>query len=337
MQQKQQQNRQAAGGSVPGVGPNMPQPGSMPNNSMSRNQQFPSQASGATSPSNQQSMPQQHQQPQQPQNGGFPFGPNQMNPGANASNSQMLGAVGGMNMNNLTNQQRLMMMQHQQQQMRAGGSGNPAMMNSDAYAMVQERARQEQQQRMSQANSPTNAGSPPMSSSFGSDTNNFPALRSNSTIPGIARSTRSPSDGAPSPMSPQIPRGPTQDMRRMMDPSMGRGGMGQMPGFNQQMPNWQQKNQLGQQQQSMSMGQLQPTNYGLPQGTGGNSFGGGQNWGTNQYPMASSPNSGGVYQDQSMISRQSSSTPAPQMQGSPPPQQTLQNEFEMFNWGGGSQ
>ena len=25
------------------------------------------------------------------------------------------------------------------------------------------------------------------------------------------------------------------------------------------------------------------------------------------------------------------------MQGSPPPQQTLQNEFEMFNWGGGSQ
>ncbi|KIM83981.1 hypothetical protein PILCRDRAFT_421619 [Piloderma croceum F 1598] len=289
----------------------------MPNNGMPRNQQFPGQASGATSPSNQQSMPQQHQQPQQPQNGGFPFGPNQMNPGANVSNSQMLGA-------------------HQQQQMRAGGSGNPAMMNPDAYAMVQERARQEQQQRMSQANSPANAGSPPMSSSFGNDTNNFPALRSNSTIPGIARSTRSPSDGAPSPMSPQMPRG-TQDMRRMMDPSMGRGGMGQIPGFNQQMPNWQQKNQLGQQQQSMSMGQLQPTNYGLPQGTGGNSFGGGQNWGTNQYPMASSPNSGGVYQDQTMISRQSSSTPAPQMQGSPPPQQTLQNEFEMFNWGGGSQ
>lgn len=314
----------------------MPQPSSMqgmPNNGMPRNQQFPGQTSGATSPSNQQSMPQQHQQPQQPQNGGFPFGSNQMNPGANASSSQMLGAVGGMNMNNLTNQQRLMVMQHQQHQMRAGGSANPAMMNPDAYAMAQERARQEQQQRMSQANSPTNAGSPPISSSFGSDTNNFPALRSNSTIPGIARSTRSPSDGVPSPMSPQMPRG-TQDMRRMMDPNMGRGGIGQIPGFNQQMPNWQQKNQLGQQQQP-SMGQMQPANYSLPQGTGGNSFGGGQNWGTNQYPMASSPNSGGVYQDQTMISRQSSSTPAPQMQGSPPPQQTLQNEFEMFNWGGG--
>lgn len=340
MLQKRQQNEQASGGSGPGAGPSMPQQGSvsgMPNNGMrNQQQQFPGRVGGATSPANQPLMAQQQQQ-QQPQNGTFPFGQNQMNSGTSASNSQMMGAMGGLNMNNLTPQQRqLLMIQHQQQQMRASGSGNPAMMNPDAYAMVQERSRQEQQQRMSQANSPTNAGSPPMSSSFGNDTNPFPALRSNSAIPGIARSTRSPSDGALSPMSPQMPRGPTQDMRRMMNSSMS-GGMGQMSGFNQQMPNWQQKNQLGQQlQQSVPMGHLQQApNYGVQPGAGGNSFGGSpvsnHNWGTNQYPMASSPNSGG-YPDQTMIPRQSSSTPAPQMQGSPTAQQTSPNEFDLFNW-----
>lgn len=228
--------------------------------------------------------------------------------------------------------------------MRAGGSGNPAMINAETYAMAQERLRQEQHQRLSQANSPTNAGSPPMSSPFSNDANSFPVLRSNSAIPGIARSTRSPSDGATSPMSPQISRGPSQDMRRMMNPNMG-GGMGQMQGFNSQMSNWQQKNQLGQLQpmpMPMPMGHLQPPNYGLQPSASGNSFGGGltsnQNWGSNPYPMVPSPSSGGYQPEQMMISRQSSSTPAPQMQpqsNSPPIQQTSLNEFEMFNWGGG--
>jgi hypothetical protein len=310
----------------------------LPNNGM-RNQQFPGQTgqvSGSTSPPNQ---PQQHP----PQNSNFTFNQNQMNPGANAPNPQLTGGLGGMN---VTPQQRqLLMMQQQQQQhqqMRASGSGNPAMMNSEAYAMAQERSRQEQQQRMSQAHSPPNNSSPPMSSSFGNDAILFPALRSNSTIPGIARSTRSPSDGAPSPMSPQMSRGSSQDMRRMMNPNMGAsmgGGMGQMPGFNQQMPNWQPKNQLGQQQQSIPIGNLQMPNFGVQPGAA-NSFASGltsnQNWGVNQYPMASSPNSGGYLLEPSMPARQSSSTPAPQMQshGSPPIPQILPNEFEMFSWGG---
>lgn len=337
LQQQKQQTRQGSSGPVP----NIPQQGTMqstPNNGM-RTQQFPGQVGGVTSPSTQSSMSQQQQSTQ---NGTFPFAQNQMNSVTNASNPQMMG---GMNMNNINTQQRqLLMMQQQQQQnhqqQMRGGSGNPAMMNSEAYAMAQERSRQEQQQRMSQANSPANIGSPPMSSSFSNDGNSFPALRSNSTIPGIARSTRSPSDGAPSPLSPQMTRGPSQDMRRMVNPS----NMGQMSGFSPQMPNWQQKNQLGQQQQTMPMGHLQPPNYGVQPAAGGNMFGGGpvsnqQNWGSNPYPMASSPNSGGYQQSEQTLlnSRQSSSTPAPQMQhqgNSPPAQQHSLNEFEMFNWGG---
>ena len=328
---------------MPSISQQSPMQG-MQNNGM-RNQQFQGQVASAASPPNQPSMPHQQQQQQQsPQNGTFPFAQNQMNPSTNVPNSQMM--MGSMNISNLNPQQRQLLMMHhqqqqnqQQQQQRAGSSGNPVMMNSEAYAMAQERSRQEHQQRLSQANSPINAGSPPMSSSFSND---FPALRSNSTIPGIARSTRSPSDGAPSPMSPQMPRGPSQDMRRTVNPSMS-GGMGQMPGFSPQMPNWQQKNQLGgQQQQPMSMGHLQPPAYGLQQGTGGNSFGGGlgfnQNWGANPYPLAPSPNSGGFQQPEQMLtSRQSSSTPAPQMQpqaNSPSALYPLPNEFE-FSWAGG--
>jgi len=139
-------------------------------------------------------------------------------------------------------------------------------------------------------------------------------------------------------------------MRRLMNSNMGGGGMGQvsgqmsgqMSGFNQQqMPNWQQKNQMGQQQQSVPMSHLQPQNYGGQPG-GGNSFGNNpmsnQNWGVNQYPMVSSPNSGGYQLDQTMTPRQSSLTPAPQLQpqgNSPPTQQPSLNEFELFNWAGG--
>lgn len=317
----------------------MPQQAMQPlqNNGM-RGPQF----GGATSPtSNQVSMGQQQQQ--QPQNGNFPFAQNQMNPGggggATAPNPAMMGNMNqmNMNMNALTPQQRqLLMMQQQQQQNRAGNNGNGAMMNNpDAYAMVQERYRQEQQQRLSQqAGLNNNAGSPPMSAGAGSDI--FPALRSNSSsIPGIARSTRSPSDGAASPMSPQISRGPQQDMRRMM--SGGANGMGGgVGGFSPQLPNWQQKNQ--QTQQPMPMGHLQPPSYGGG-GVGGGG-GGGQNW--NGYPLAPSPNSGGYQPERTHTPRQSSLTPVPpqqQMQPlahSPPPQQqhNSPNEFELFNWNG---
>lgn len=236
-----------------------------------------------------------------------------------------------MNINSLTPQQRqLLMMQHQQQQMRPGGGGNgnngaSPTINAEMYGQMQQ-AQERAQQRMSQAGSPANAGSSPMSGF--NDGNAFPALRSNQAISDIARSTRSPSDGAASPMSPHVGR-IQPDMRRMVS-----GGMpGGMPtGFNQQMPNWQQKNQ---QQQSMPM-TMQAPNYGVqPSAPGSNSYGGaGQNWGANQYPMTvPSPGSAGGYQpERTRTPRQSSSTPGPQMQpqsqaNSPP----VQPEFE-FNW-----
>jgi hypothetical protein len=302
----------------------------MQNNGM-RGPQYPSQSGGVTSPTSSQSSTVQQQQ--SPQSGTFPFSQNQMNIGA-AVNTQMMsgmGAMNGMNLNNPQQRQLFMLQQQQQQHMRtASGGANSTMMNPDQYAMTQERFRQEQL-RMSQAGSPTNASSPQMSAA-GSDGQSFPALRSNSTLPGIARSTRSPSDGALTPMSPQIPRGSLQDMRRMANSSMGGQMGGQMPGFNQQMPNWQQKNQ---QQQSMPMAHLQPPNYGVqPSVVAGNSYGnaaGNQSW-PGQYP-----NPGGYQLEQT---RQSSSTPAPQQQqmqssvNSPPAQQPLASELEIFNWNG---
>jgi hypothetical protein len=312
-----------------------------------RGAQYPGQ-SGVTSPTSSHSLTAQPQQ--SPQNGTFPSAQNQLNSGANFANPQMMGGMSGMNFSNATPQQRqLFMLQHQQQQQQqqqqhmrtASGNANPPMMTSEQYAMAQERLRQEQQ-RMSQAASPTNAGSPPMSAS-GSDGNTFPVLRSNATLPGISRSTLSPSDGAPTPMSPQMPRGsmPMQDMRRIANPTMG-GGMGgqmmsgQMPGFNQQMGNWQQKNQ---QQQSMPMAHLQPPNYGVqPFVAGGNSYGSAapnQTW-SGQYSLAPSPNSGGYQQLEQ--TRQSSSTPAPQQlqihSNSPPAQHTSPSDLEIFNWNG---
>jgi len=237
-------------------------------------------------------------------------------------------------MNNLTPQQRqLLMMQQSQQRMNSGNAGSSPM-NADMYGQMQQQQQHQQQQRMSQAGSPVNAGSPTMPSSFGNDSNAFPALRSNS-IPGIARSTRSPSDGAASPMSPMVGRG-QPDMRRMVS----NGGMPN--GFNAQMPNWQQQQQKNQQQQAMAMN-MQAQNFGGMQSpvAPNSNFGAGQNWGGgNQYPMsAPSPSGsvGGYGLEHAQTPRQSSATPAPQMHsnsqaGSPPAQQMSPQDFDVFNW-----
>ena len=304
-------------GPIPGLPPQQNPMQSLQNNGM-QGQQF---GGGATSPT---SMGQQLQQ-----NGQFQP---QMNTGGNMSNPQVMGNMGQINLSNPQDRQRLMVMQQQQQQQQqlhqrnqGGGGGNnqnPGFMNNDQYALAQERFRQEQQQRMSQGSS--NAGSPP-----GGLMNDFPVLRSNTSIPGIARSTRSPSDGA---SSPQMQRNFQPDMRRLMAANMAgnAGGMGgQMPGQNPPLPNWQLKNQQAQQHQPMSMGQFQHPS--------GNQYGGGGQ-GQNQWSgfLAPSPNSGGFQPERSGTPRQASQTPTPQQQiqaHSPPAQG---GEFDLFNWNGTS-
>ncbi|KAH7875962.1 hypothetical protein F5879DRAFT_1045908 [Lentinula edodes] len=234
-----------------------------------------------------------------------------MNPGPSAGNSAGMSGGGNninnMGMNSMTPNQRQQLMLMQQQ--RGGGSmGSGGMnpmnnmnnmngMSSQQYAMLQQQRQQQQaQQGMSQgAISPTQShhgggnGSPMIP---GSDLNNFPALRSNAAIPGIARSARSPPDGGiggggggigiggisgsgpgnQSPMTPRMPaRGPSMgqdEFARMMGGSVGpspRGGMmsGSGPGnfTPQQMQNWQQ--------QQMAGGMRPPSAHGGGYGGGG--------------------------------------------------------------------
>ena len=294
-------------GPMPGLPPQQNPMQSLQNNGM-QGQQF---GGGATSPT---SMGQQLQ----------PNG--QFQPQMNAGHA--MGNMGQINLSNLSPQDRqrqLMVMQQQQQQQQlhqrnqAGGGGNsqnPGFMNNDQYALAQERF---QQQRMSQGSS--SAGSPP-----GGLVNDFPTLRSNASIPGIARSTRSPSDGAP---SPQMQRNFQPDMRRLMAGSASGMG-GHIPSQNPPLPNWQLKNQQTQQHQSMSMGQFQHPSANQ---YGGGGVGQGQNqW--SGYPLASSPNSGGFQPERSGTPRQTSQTPGPQQQmqvHSPP---IPGGEFDFFNLGG---
>ncbi|PFH50336.1 hypothetical protein AMATHDRAFT_61265 [Amanita thiersii Skay4041] len=129
----------------------------------------------------------------------------------------MGGGMGGINLNNLTPQQKqLLLMQQQRGNANMGmgmgmgsgagvGVGSPGgsgmMMNPQQMAFVQQQQAQQQaqqQQRMAGAMG-VNMGSPMIGSNDGFP----PTLRSNATIPGIARSTRSPSDTAPSPITPR--------------------------------------------------------------------------------------------------------------------------------------
>jgi len=178
-----------------------------------------------------------------------------------------------------------------------------------------------------------------------------PPMRSSSAIPGIARRTRSPSDGAPSPLMPRgMPArvgsiGQEEYQRMMLQQQHGqavRAMASQSPAFNQH-------------QQMMASGgggssnwfQQGGSNYGMLASDNTSGFGGGgpgpgvpsptnngSSWNTatqGGYPFAPSPSA-------SDHVRNMSATPAPQQQNqgtthdSPSADQIIPSEFDLFNW-----
>ncbi|KAK2462327.1 hypothetical protein APHAL10511_005633 [Amanita phalloides] len=196
------------------------------------------------------------------------------------------GGMSGINMNNLNPHQRQLLLMQQQQRgggnmamgnagMAAGlatgvsGSGSSAMMiNPQQMALSPQQIQQQQQQRMGGGMS-VNMGSP-----MSGGANDFaPALRSNNTIPGIARSARSPSETSPNPMTPRggnaVGRGASmgpEDYQRMMMKQQQQGQnsqgtiFGTPGGATQGMMggNW-----AGQQGGGIAMGQSQGQNQNL--------------------------------------------------------------------------
>jgi hypothetical protein len=245
------------------------------------------------------------------------------------------------NINNLTQQQRQQLMLMQQSSMRAGGSNN-SMMSMNPQGTQQE------QQRLSQKRLPNQGNSPSNTSSMSLPNDSY-SLRSNPTVPGIARSTRSPSESAPSPST----RGPSMNQddyqRAMMQAQqmqasrgMGTPQLGGNPNFNTQMQasmGWPQQQQ--QPQQGMQMQGAMDPNYPMSPprsaGHGGSPHAGGSSPGT--WPHNTQGMGGGTYpfdNDRASASRHTSATPAPQMM------QPLQNmsldqgapgEVDFFNWG----
>ncbi|KAL4241524.1 hypothetical protein ABKN59_000071 [Abortiporus biennis] len=257
----------------------------------------------------------------------FPFAGSNMDPRMSGLTSQQQATLTNMNP-----QQRQLFLMQQQQMMRGG---NPAMMNPQMLAAAQERM---QQQRLASSNSPTNPGNAGLPG--GMPDNPFPALRSNPGVPGIARSTRTPSDHAPSPMTPQMmQRQPSQtpeDLQRMFQHQ--RSMMSTSQDAAASPSNMQ--NGMWSQGQQASMGNT----YGMNPPGGGypsSSSPAGQNWsqggGTGGgFPMsAGSPVAGQTMADIAG-SRQTSMTPAPNQQpiqqNSPSMDQSGLNDFDIFNW-----
>ncbi|KAF8450941.1 hypothetical protein L210DRAFT_3639971 [Boletus edulis BED1] len=330
--------------------------------SMSPNTSIPTMSNGAlnaggglspVSPLAQQSPVMSQQVINPPaQNGMFAFGQGHTNPGMDprmaGSNfsSQM---QGGMPNNMNVNQQRQFIHMQQQQMRNTNGGMNavPNMMSSQqhAYAMAQ---------RMAQAGpsqSGNNVGGSPMSAPAGDQ---FPALRSNSTIPGIARSARSPSDGVHSPMTPRAPSRLSQQPQlqqndysqaMMQHPHV---AMAQNPAtFNPQVqnPNWPQSGQQPMQQQmGMVAGQMNGFSMNSPNGAGvgGGFFGSApspsnSNWQqhpqamTGSYPYGQSMGQH-VPSDQGRLSHMTMSIPqnmSPMADGSGAP-----GEYDIFSYTG---
>ncbi|KAF8508828.1 hypothetical protein JB92DRAFT_567741 [Gautieria morchelliformis] len=131
-------------------------------------------------------------QPMQPQRAAAAMAPSM---GAGAG---MAGLPGGMN----PQQRQLFLMQQQMHQRGNDGVLHPQQ-QAYATAQQQEKLRQEQQSRMSNHpqhhSPPNNAGSPPgPGAAFGGGGGGAPGM------PGIARSVRSPTDGAPA--TPRMPQ-----------------------------------------------------------------------------------------------------------------------------------
>lgn len=209
------------------------------------------------------------------------------------------------------NQRQLLMMQ----QMRAGGSGNavnPPLLNTQTVPSP-ERMRTDQS-RMS-------PGSPssqlPMGG--GMDMNSFPMMRSNSTVPGIARSTRSPTD--PSGLQGRVASNNQEEMQRAFAAQQQRNMMlsqGNAGFVNPQQMlaggnagNWQQQagggmGMMGQQPQQQSP--TQPQNFGMMPTQQSSNYGSPmvpqQQWnstgGSMQYSFPTAPSPGGTVPQQQM-------------------------------------
>jgi len=289
-----------------------------------------------------------------------------------------MGGMGTMDprmaMGNMTSQQQqrqLLLMQQQQRAANGMGGGQfnvpPGSMGAMMMNQQQQQQlafqRQQQQQQQGQGQGPMNSststhpGSPMVPSDFapssGSGGGGGPPMRSNSAIPGIARSTRSPSDGAPSPLMPRgMPTrvgsiGQEEYQRMMLQQQHGqavRAMASQSPAFNQH----QQMMAAGGGGASSNWSQQGGPNYGMSPSDNASGFGGGggpgpgapsptnhgQSWSTathGGYPFAPSPSA-------SDHVRNMSATPAPQQQNqatthdSPPTDQMIPSDFDLFNW-----
>ncbi|KAF9651802.1 hypothetical protein BDM02DRAFT_3184303 [Thelephora ganbajun] len=221
------------------------------------------------------------------------------------------------NLNSMAaNQRQLLAMQ----QMRAGSSGNatnPPLLNAQTVPSP-ERMRPDQP-RMS-------PGSPlsQLPIGVGMDMNSFPIMRSNSTVPGIARSTRSPTD--PTGLQGRVVSNNQEEMQRAFaaqqrNMMVSQGNVGFV---NPQMlaggnaGSWQQQvgggmGVMGQQPQQPQQSPTQPQNFGMLPAQQPINFGSPmvpqQQWnaagGSMQYPYPTAPSPGGTVSQQQQISPQS--------------------------------
>ncbi|KAI0092504.1 hypothetical protein BDY19DRAFT_488840 [Irpex rosettiformis] len=299
--QAAQAGSHSMGGMQPGGGPQGMMGGNMVGGSMGLSNESPTRMS-----------PTGHQFPTGSTGGGMsPSNPMSGLTAAQQNNLQSLTPV---------QKQQLMMLQ-QHQQMRSGNV-NPNMLNQQALTMQQ----QHQQRIIQQMASSAHVGSPMLGGT--ADGGNFPpSLRSNPSVPGIARSTRTPSDHSQSPMTPQLSQlGGQRGMNQLPQAGMG-GNMNQ---------SWPQNSQMG---QGQGYGMSPPNSAG---GFGGMSGGASspmsnQQWNQNSQMMFS----GGMGNQQLgdigglPISRQTSATPVPQpqlAQNSPMGDGAGMNDFDIFNW-----
>jgi hypothetical protein len=233
------------------------------------------------------------------------------------SQQTTLPTVANMNAMATNNQRQFLMMQ----QMRAGSSGNainPPMLNAQTVPSP-DRMRPEQS-RMS-------PGSPssqlPMG--VGMEMNPFPMMRSNSTVPGIARSTRSPTD--PSGLHGRVVSHNQEEIQRAFATPQQRNmmvGQGNSGFVNPQQilaggnpGNWQQQvgggmGVMGQQPQQPQQHQspTQAQNFGMLSTQQSANFGSPmvpqQQWnaggGSMQYPFPTAPSPGGTVPQQQQMS-----------------------------------
>lgn len=239
------------------------------------------------------------------------------------------------NLNAMTSSQRQLLMM---QQMRAGGSGNatnPPLLNAQTVSSP-ERVRPDQP-RMS-------PGSPPsqLPMGVGMDVNSFPMMRSNSTVPGIARSTRSPTD--PTGLQGRVVSNNQEEMQRAFAAQQQRNMMASQGGAGFVNPqqilaggnsgNWQQQigsgmGVMGQQtQQSRHPSPTQPQNFGMLPTQQPANFGSPmvqqQQWNaagsSMQYPFPTAPSPGGSVPQQQISPQSTMMDPS------------VVGDFDFSNW-----